>query len=996
MMQYTFKKWPPVPSSTSVASLGGDSGSCQQSTGGAKNLWGKKNHQTKLKIGTYNVRTLKTDDNITELIHELDDTNIKWDIIGIAEVRRQEEHFITLKSGHLLYHTNSHNGQQGVGFLINKKLQTNIIEVKEINTRMATLTIRINNRYSMKIIQVYAPTSTSTEDDIEKFYDELSQQLKTKSHYTIIMGDFNAQIGIKQDINEKCTGNFGSGTRNDRGDMMVDWASQHKLKIMNTFYKKKYNRRWTWRSPNGQTYNEIDYIITNKQHIFTDTTVINKVNIGSDHRLVMGSIRINTKMERQKLITHKTIKVDTNKIIENCNQLQITLHNRFQALNDNANNTIENLNTDITQILQESAQEVAKQKKNNTTSKLSQNTKTLIKKRREMYKTITNNNGNIRNNIEYAEICKTVKKKIRQDIREFNTNEIKTTIMENKSINKAKRSQTLGKDRLVCLLDKQGNEITNQDKLMERIHEFYSELYSSTDNQTVTYTSNTQLPEITAEEVTAALSKMKKGKATGNDYIHTETLQAGGRILAQKLAGLLTKCLQTRKIPTRWRKVDMILLFKKGNRKDMKNYRPICLLSNLYKLYTKIITLRLTTELDEQQPREQAGFRSQYSTMDHIHTLNQLREKCREHNIPLCLAFIDYEKAFDSVYTSKILKALKEQGIEEAYIEILQNIYTDSTVTVKMHKNTEDIKIEKGVKQGDPMSPKLFSAVLENIFRKLNWENKGINIDGEYLTNLRFADDLTITTSKPTDLQTMLQEIATRSEEYGLKMNTTKTKVMFGPLTAPINISVNNTNIEAVDEYIYLGQRFSLKDKNQDKEIQRRITAGWTAYAKHRDIFKSNIPISLKRKVYEACIIPAMTYAAETWSLTTKMENKLAAAQSKMERSMLGINYKDRKTNKWVRSQTKLKDIISIIKKLKWQWAGHIYRRNDNRWTIRITEWTPRIGKREKGRPQRRWRDELDKYWEKVNWEKETQNRKSWKHHGETFIQQWNRSEADR
>ena len=95
----------------------------------------------------------------------------------------------------------------------------------------------------------------------------------------------------------------------------------------------------------------------------------------------------------------------------------------------------------------------------------------------------------------------------------------------------------------------------------------------------------------------------------------------------------------------------MVIFFKKGNRKDIKNYRPICLLSNMYKLFTKIITTRLEKKLDENQPREQAGFRSNYFTTDHIHAINQLKEKCCEYNIPLCVAFVDYQKAFDSVQT---------------------------------------------------------------------------------------------------------------------------------------------------------------------------------------------------------------------------------------------------------------------------------------------------------------------------------------------------------
>ena len=118
----------------------------------------------------------------------------------------------------------------------------------------------------------------------------------------------------------------------------------------------------------------------------------------------------------------------------------------------------------------------------------------------------------------------------------------------------------------------------------------------------------------------------------------------------------------------------MVIFFKKGNRKYIKNYRPICLLSNMYKLFTKIVTTRLEKKLDENQPREQAGFRSKYPTADHLHTINQLKEKCREYNITLCVAFMDNDKAFDSVQTQEILTLLQEQGIEDVYTEILKDI----------------------------------------------------------------------------------------------------------------------------------------------------------------------------------------------------------------------------------------------------------------------------------------------------------------------------------
>ena len=231
-------------------------------------------------------------------------------------------------------------------------------------------------------------------------------------------------------------------------------------------------------------------------------------------------------------------------------------------------------------------------------------------------------------------------------------------------------------------------------------------------------------------------------------------------------------------------------------------------------------------------------------------------------------------------------------------------------MTVHLHKESEKIRIKRGVIQGDTISPKLFTATLESIIRRLNWANKGVKINGEFLSHLRFADDIFLCKETPQELQHMLQELFDESRRMGLKMNITKTKVMVVDNT-PIN--VYNVMIENVQGYVYLGQYYSLKENNQDNEIQRRIMAGWAAYAKHRDIFKSNLAICLKRHVYNACVLPAMTYGAETWTLTIQAHNTLAAAQTKMERSMLNITYKDRKTNIWVRERTKVIDILSTL-----------------------------------------------------------------------------------
>ena len=237
----------------------------------------------------------------------------------------------------------------------------------------------------------------------------------------------------------------------------------------------------------------------------------------------------------------------------------------------------------------------------------------------------------------------------------------------------------------------------------------------------------------------------------------------------------------------------------------------------------------------------------------------------------------------------------------------------------------------------------------------------------------------------------MLQELADESKNQGLKMNKMKINVMVEHDTP---IYVNNTQIENVESYIYLGQRYSTRDKNQDKEIQRRITAGWTTFAKHRDIFKGNIGTCLKRQVYNSCKLPVMTYGTETWALTTHAKNKLAAALTKMESSMLNVIYRDRKTNIWVRDNTNVTDVIEQVRSLKWTWAGYVCRIQDDRWTQSITTWKPYKRKRPRERPARRWRDELDDYWKDTIWWRIAPDRQMWKQHAEAFAQPWDNMAA--
>lgn len=112
--------------------------------------------------------------------------------------------------------------------------------------------------------------------------------------------------------------------------------------------------------------------------------------------------------------------------------------------------------------------------------------------------------------------------------------------------------------------------------------------------------------------------------------------------------------------------------------------------------------------------------------------------------------------------------------------------------------------------------------------KKLIWKEKGININGEFLSNLRFADDIILFSETATQLQKMVNELYTVSYEIGLELNITKTKVMTN--TSKTNIMVNNIPLEYVQEYVYLSKQISFKKTRHREELNRRINLAWNKF----------------------------------------------------------------------------------------------------------------------------------------------------------------------
>ena len=167
--------------------------------------------------------------------------------------------------------------------------------------------------------------------------------------------------------------------------------------------------------------------------------------------------------------------------------------------------------------------------------------------------------------------------------------------------------------------------------------------------------------------------------------------------------------------------------------------------------------------------------------------------------------------------------------------------------------------------------------------------------------------------------QVMVNE---ESWKIGLKIHKGKTKFMKNIDTTD-NIHINGTEIEKVTNYKYVGQTIAMENSSK-QEVSIRIKVGWSVFGKYREIFLDrHLPMSVKGKVFNQCVLPAITYGCQTWSLTKALVKKLETSQRAMERRMLNVKLEDKIRNITVRQRTRVTDIVQHVTNTKWKWAGH-------------------------------------------------------------------------
>ena len=222
--------------------------------------------------------------------------------------------------------------------------------------------------------------------------------------------------------------------------------------------------------------------------------------------------------------------------------------------------------------------------------------------------------------------------------------------------------------------------------------------------------------KITMHELEVVIKGLKSGRSPGTDKITAEMIKNMGKKGKEILLEIINKAWTSVDIPREWEEALIVPIFKKGNARDCNNYRGINLLNTIVKVYEQIINNKLVPILENSLEESQTGFRSGRSGQDHIFTLQQIAEKSIQQDKLVCLAFIDLEKAFDSVPRTKIWESLKNRGIRSKIIKVVQRLYKNN-VNYVIGKNMRSLGFTTnyGLRQGGGQNPTLFNLYMDDL-----------------------------------------------------------------------------------------------------------------------------------------------------------------------------------------------------------------------------------------------------------------------------------------
>ena len=681
----------------------------------------------------------------------------------------------------IFLHGSKHS--RGNAILINKKLKYEILQiVSDPSSRIQMAKINFDDLNTIWLVNIYAPNTDQSRVQLFKTLSNLLSKNLSENDEVIIGGDFN--VTLDETLDKK------------GGNKETNLRSRNELKqLIDKYYlndiwrtKNPEKKRFTWRQHKPEVQCRLDFFLISNSLQDNTSNIDILPAFRSDHSGVL--IEINPhKVEKRgrgywkfnaNLLTNNQY---TQGLIENIQTWKAEMTNTDSRI------MWEWLKFKIREYTVHFSKQIARQKKD----QLNQLTKELKDLEDEL---ATNNDTYLQYTIKKKELENMMDEKtegmlIRAKVKWFQEGEKSTKYfysLEKRNYNK----------KTIRKLNIDGVITENPKHILEEQKSFYKDLYTSKEtheNIQHKFLYSPTLPKLKDEEKNEcegkltnpecfkALKSFENGKSPGNDGLTTEFYLHFWPYLGDEMVQSFNMSYDKGELTTTQRQAVITLLEKPGkDRTLIKNWRPISLLNTDYKIASKALAKRLTPLLPNIIHSDQTGYVRNRNITDSIRSILDILEFTQKNKQEGILVSLDFQKAFDSLEWTFMLKALKAFNFGESFIKWIKLLYTNVSSCLINNGNTSGyFDVTRGVRQGDPMSSYLFIIAVETLSHAIREckEIEGIKIGTNEIKLVQFADDTTPTLGSKKSIKPLLNLLKDFAKASGLIINTDKTEFLW-------------------------------------------------------------------------------------------------------------------------------------------------------------------------------------------------------------------------
>ena len=845
----------------------------------------------------------------------------------------------------------------------------------------------------------YSPIGAAQENVRQVFAADMEKLMEApkSNEVLLICIDANASLGTRTHAHDRVMGPFGVDRVNSAGRELHDLLDSKGLCSATTFFKK--SAYGTWRHPRSKNAHQLDHVLLPRGDLsrVRDAGIYKQGTVESDHAPLQIKLRIARNLSKQNVSSGKFTSRELlrNPEIASAFRLKVLAHLGIQSSTPSSGQHGRSY-SDLKEAATTAAGAVLTTSERRRPGWFNENQLALMSA------------INTRNNAQrdYDRRCKPGEPKPHPECEMLRLSRkmLKLTIVHAKNSWMANKIEGLGqgnkhpKEYWNCVnsiklrlnghskkvseqlfRNKDGEICSNVEENAKTVQEHFQKVYNIQNQLDPTVFDLVRQRPIrvelddppTLEEIRKALNSAKKDKAAGDSKIPVEFWQvlSADTSTENLFHDIILQVWDTGECDAEWLTNRLKILPKKGDLRNLDNWRGIMLIESPVKVITSILASRISVHvLETEGLEEQNGFMRQRGCCDGIFTVKLALQKRHEHGLGTWAVFIDLVKAFDSVPRDGLYIILGKLGIPPKMTRLIMRFHSDLIVKIKVGEADVLFDSITGVKQGCTGAPTFFNVYFQvanevvdllTLAPSLQFKTKqdhvftGRSIQTHSAIDFSFdkslyADDKTKLYATRMQLQEGMQLIYTVFKRFGLTCHVgrnnakSKTEAMYFPPpgvryedadTSPLLIDTGEDTgkISFTPTFKLLGSTLA-KNLKDDTEVELRIKSAQGAFSAIRKQFFSakGINNTHKKIAYEGLILSILLYGCETWSLPKQVLNRLQLFHNNCVRAMCRVSMwhvrEHRITQANLEHRLQREPFKFYLARRRLRWAGHVLR----------------------------------------------------------------------